>query len=381
MDPLRYYILIEFAYKHLDFQLAELESVLSMIDLELGSDACRIEVLPNEERFQREKDKQAKEASDKLKALGESRRPFVVISLPDDKGEHIADHLLAKCTLVRSVMELWGMGGSHDVCVENVKQWTENKRREYEKFADASKSWKVTVHTLGSKFSREEQGAMRSSFSFLKFAGPVIMKACDNEYVFIREVELDANGGALYPRSADAAKEHLPLACYFGRTLGGMRSTKGRADLDQYSLKRRAYLGPTSMDAELSFVMASLGRVRQGSWVLDPFVGTGSILLSCSLRGAYCVGTDIDIRVLRGKNDNENVFSNFRQFGRPRPELIRSDNAIYHRHYRTNTPIYDAIVCDPPYGIRAGARKSGSRRENPHPILDEHRSDHIAQTR
>jgi len=67
-------------------------------------------------------------------------------------------------------------------------------------------------------------------------------------------------------------------------------------------------------------------------------------------------------------------------FGLPRPELIRSDNGIYHRHFRTEHCLYDAILCDPPYGIRAGARKSGSRREHVVPVRPEHRHDHIAQT-
>lgn len=35
----------------------------------------------------------------------------------------------------------------------------------------------------------------------------------------------------------------------------------------------------------------------------------------------------------------------------PRPELIRSDNAIYDRHFRV-MEMYDCVVCDPPYGIR-----------------------------
>jgi tRNA (guanine10-N2)-methyltransferase len=135
------------------------------------------------------------------------------------------------------------------------------------------------------------------------------------------------------------------------------------------------------MDAELSFIMSNLAQVEKGSFVFDPFVGTGSILLSCALRGAYCMGTDIDLRVLRGRSQEENVFSNFRQHNLPRPELIRSDNAIYHRHFLSHTPMYDAIVTDPPYGIRAGARKSGSRLDEPRPVLDEHRHDHIAQTK
>ena len=43
--------------------------------------------------------------------------------------------------------------------------------------------------------------------------------------------------------------------------------------------------------------------------------------------------------------------------------------------------MYDAILCDPPYGIRAGARKTGSKRGEARPVLEDHRHDHIAQTR
>ena len=73
------------------------------------------------------------------------------------------------------------------------------------------------------------------------------------------------------------------------------------------------------------------------------------------MRGAYAFGTDIDLRVLRGRSEDENIRSNFKQYGLPSPELVRSDNAIYHRHFREHLPFFDAIVTDPPYGIRAGA--------------------------
>lgn len=214
------------------------------------------------------------------------------------------------------------------------------------------------------------------------------MKEPTNEYIMIREVELNYLGSAVYPRQ-DCDKKPIPendarppLAVYFGRILGQGRATKGRGDVERYSLKKRTYLGPTSMDAELSFIMSNLGHVEKGKYVMDPFVGTGSILLSCAIRGAFCIGTDIDIRVLRGRNEHENVRSNFAQFGLPRPELVRSDNAMYNRHYRRSTiPLYDSIVTDPPYGIRAGARRSGSRLENPKPVEEEWRHDHIAQTK
>jgi tRNA (guanine10-N2)-methyltransferase len=96
------------------------------------------------------------------------------------------------------------------------------------------------------------------------------------------------------------------------------------------------------MDAELSFIMTNLGQVQRSQVAFDPFVGTGSIVLSCALRGAYCIGTDIDIRVLRGRSPEENILTNFRQFDLPRPDLVRSDNGIYHRHFLTTTLMYNA---------------------------------------
>lgn len=380
----RYNLLVEFAVKHMDFQQAELESVLDMYDIRLNSPECRVVPLPNSSE--------------------DRRRSFLILSFPykisgkryhigekktADCRQPIATILMSRCTLVRSVMELWGVGTTLDNCVSNTRKWQDTSlgKNIFDQNAAETKSWKTTIHTLGTKYTREEQDVMRNKFSFLKFRGPVRMESPDNEYLLIREIELSALGTALYPRH-DFQKKLIvendarpPLAVYFGRVLE-TRSLKGRGGVDQYSLKKRSYLGPTSMDAELSFIMTNLGQVEKGSFVMDPFVGTGSILLSSAIRGAYCMGTDIDLRVLRGRSKEENVCTNFAQLGLARPELVRSDNALYSRHYRrSNVPMYDAIVTDPPYGIRAGARKTGSRLENPRPILEEHRHDHIAQTK
>ena len=388
----RYNLLVEFAHKHLDFQRAELESVLDMYNVTLDGPDCKIVPLPNQT----------------LDSKLDNPRPFCILSFPmnaQNKRYHLQDDtsksssqpntaseniatILAKCTLVRSVVELWGVGTSIASCASSAKAWIQNTGRQiFDKQAHIDKSWKVTIHTLGSKYSREEQDAMRNQFSFIDLKGPVRMKDLTNEFILIRETELDATGCPQYPRHGlgkvliPENDARPPLAVYFGRVLGDGRSMKGRAGIEQFSLNKRSYLGPTSMDTELSFIMTNLGQVRKGSFCMDPFVGTGSILLSCALRGAYCMGTDIDLRVLRGRNQEENVQSNFRQYRLPPPELVRSDNAIYHRHYRPHPPLYDAIICDPPYGIRAGARKTGSRLEEPKPVLDEHRHDHIAQTK
>lgn len=47
--------------------------------------------------------------------------------------------------------------------------------------------------------------------------------------------------------------------------------------------------------------------------------------------------------------------------------------------------VFDAIICDPPYGVRAGGRKSGGRKllkgvVSPYTVTDEQRTNHIPST-
>jgi len=381
-----YNILIEFAHVHLEFQRPELESVLSLHGITIGKDCVEIPLPVSSEgahnhrsflilSFDYEYAKTKFNVEDESEVLSDDISRYSTIN----KDRPTIASVLSRCTLVRSAIELWGAGTSFDSCIEHIRALSQGKAGK-ELLSNSMKpasSWKITIHTLGTKFNREEQDAMRMKFSFLGFKGPVQMKDPRNEFLLIREIELDAKGTPLHLRD----NSRPPSAVYYGRVLGGLRDWRCGNRLEQYSLKKRSYLGPTSMDAELSLIMTNLGLVQKGSFCFEPFVGTGSILLTCGLRGGYCAGTDIDIRVLRGRGDDENVLTNFEQYKLKRPELVRSDNALYHRHYHTNRPMYDAIITDPPYGIRAGARKSGSKLENPRPVSEEERHNHIPQTK
>jgi tRNA (guanine10-N2)-methyltransferase len=527
-----YHVLVEFVYKHLDFQLAELESILGMYGIQVGSSNCKIRPLPVP--MARAKDD---DGLDSRYGPLSSRRSFCLLEFPIDYAERLADRytttrrrkvapttakkgchnnddddspakaphhhspefdptvhipsnfrsshntigkdfgglpgiaeMLSKCTLVKSVIELWSYSTiSLEDCAERAHRWfhrpssasikkqmchpssSEEAKNDDDKGQQPQQhTWKFTVQTLGTKFTRTEQDIMRGTFSPIldMIYGPVQLLNPTNELFLIREIELDGKGspivvavpphqrgippsGTSSPSSSSSSSSSSigaddatdpqqeqqqnkseqgttqspshpfvtdappALAYYFGRVLGG--TPKDSRGVDRFALKRRPYLGPTSMDAELSFVMTSLGQVHTGTIVYDPFVGTGSILLACALRGAYCVGSDIDIRVLKGKGDNETIWKNFEHYNLPRPEIIRTDNSLYRKHFRhsrhptsiastastttTTSTLYDAILCDPPYGIRAGARKTGSKLEQPRPVLDEHRHDHIAQTR
>jgi tRNA (guanine10-N2)-methyltransferase len=47
--------------------------------------------------------------------------------------------------------------------------------------------------------------------------------------------------------------------------------------------------------------MLSFLEAKKGSLVYDPFVGTGSLLVTCAHFGAFPIGSDIDGRQIRGK--------------------------------------------------------------------------------
>jgi tRNA (guanine10-N2)-methyltransferase len=68
----------------------------------------------------------------------------------------------------------------------------------------------------------------------------------------------------------------------------------------KYELSKRIYLGPTSTDNDLAFMMCNQALITSNSLVIDPFVGTGGLLIPPASRGAITFGSDLDIRVING---------------------------------------------------------------------------------
>lgn len=124
------------------------------------------------------------------------------------------------------------------------------------------------------------------------------------------------------------------------------------------------------MDHEVALIMCNQGLVRPGTLVHDPFVGTGSILQAAAHRGALTMGTDIDVRVLRdGKIDKASgqrvtVWSNFEDARLAKPLALLHCDLAQMPLRKDLEGWAHAFVCDPPYGVRAGGRKSGGRKRD-----------------
>ena len=129
------------------------------------------------------------------------------------------------------------------------------------------------------------------------------------------------------------------------------------------------------MDPQLSLMMANQAQVQNGDLVLDPFVGTGSLLIAASQFGGYTLGTDIDYLMLHGRTRpsrisqkareiDENVAANMNQYGIT-SYFIDVVVADFSRTlWRTNVNL-DAIITDPPYGVRESTERVGSTKTGP----------------
>jgi tRNA (guanine10-N2)-dimethyltransferase len=104
--------------------------------------------------------------------------------------------------------------------------------------------------------------------------------------------------------------------------------------------RKRPFFHATVMSVKLSRCMVNLARPRDDDLVLDPFCGTGSILLEAGLMGFRVAGGDVKRRMVVGCAEN------LRHFDLD-PALV------LHDARQTPFRIADAIVTDPPYGRAA----------------------------
>ncbi|KAL5208467.1 hypothetical protein ABZP36_032902 [Zizania latifolia] len=294
--------------------------------------------------------------------------PFHLVRLPGD--ESLAAQIANRSLLVKGIYELWGHGATYEELEKAVREYPEERKLPY---LTPESTFKIVVDSFGKVISFPEQNEIIKSLTYIPFKGRVNLKKPDHKFFVMETDDYGCNNG-LPPV--------VQRTTFFGREVGAA----DRHLLPTYQLKSRKYIGPTAMDAEMAFLMANQGLARPGKLVYDPFVGTGSILVAAAHFGAMTMGADIDIRVVRdGRGPDCNIWSNFEQYKLPEPLcVLRADNNV--PPWRPGLKeIFDAIICDPPYGVRAGGRKSGGRKlikgtVAPYTVPDEKRDSHIPST-
>ena len=207
---------------------------------------------------------------------------FLIVELPSDE---IARKLCARSLLIKAIFEVWAQEPTVGAVVERV-----DIIPGMEDYYRIENTWSFQVDSLERKLSAEQKQHYRSLFTpILKFKGPVTIVKPSIELWLVLDFENN-------PKT-DITLATSEVPSFVGRCLakGGMRS-----EINHYDLKKRLYLGPTSLDETLALIMANISLVEAGTLCYDPFVGTASILIALSHFGAICSGGDIDPRVLRG---------------------------------------------------------------------------------
>ncbi|XP_047615143.1 tRNA (guanine(10)-N2)-methyltransferase homolog isoform X3 [Phacochoerus africanus] len=244
----RYLLLM--AQEHLEFRLPEIKSLLSLFGGQFTS---------SQETY--------------------GKSPFWILSIP---SEDIARNLMKRTVCAKSIFELWGHGKSPEELYSSLKNYPVEKMVP---FLHSDSTYKIKILTFNKTLTQEEKVKRIDALEFLPFEGKVNLKKPQHIFSILEDYGLDPN---CIPEN--------PHNIYFGRWIAD-----GQRELIQsYSVKKRHFIGNTSMDAGLSFIMANHGKVKENDIVFDPFVGTGGLLIASAHFGAYVCGTDIDYNTIHG---------------------------------------------------------------------------------
>ncbi|XP_041968045.1 tRNA (guanine(10)-N2)-methyltransferase homolog isoform X2 [Aricia agestis] len=352
--------LMWFAHEHIDFRFQEIQSIIKLFDIPIRyvEKPC-------------------------------TNKPYWIVEVPSE--EHVK-LIASRSVLLKNCIELWSRAKTGARLHSNLKQALMNKSGKWivgeRSDKDSSEldicpgelissccssdiSYKVHVETFCNHFSMKEKVDKIEKFCYLPLNGSVNLKKPDITLAYIEFYGIDCN---------NVPEE--PYDLFFGKWVAD-----GQRDLIQaHSLKKRKFIGNTSMDAQLSLIMANQAQVSNGHIILDPFVGSGSLFIAAAHFGAYVWGSDIDYMMLHARTrptrcgqkvrtKEENIRSNMKHYGSESKylDVIVSDFSL--PMWRSDLK-FDAIVTDPPYGVREPTEKIGIERDN-YSLSEEHLEHHV----
>ena len=113
--------------------------------------------------------------------------------------------------------------------------------------------------------------------------------------------------------------------------------------------RKKPFFHPSAMPSKLARCMVNLSRAKSGELVLDPFCGTGSVMIEATFIGCRVLGLDVQRRMALG------CLRNLRHFIMEPEGLGIADSRML--------PItcVDRIVTDPPYGRSATTMKATTK--------------------
>jgi tRNA (guanine10-N2)-dimethyltransferase len=113
-----------------------------------------------------------------------------------------------------------------------------------------------------------------------------------------------------------------------------------RGKFKQRSNEKRPFSSPVSLDPVLARVLVNLSEVPVGGKIIDPFCGTGGILIEAGLCGMLPLGTDVKKEMVEGTRKN------LEKYGILNHNIKQVDAEDSLEKFED----IDAIITDLPYG-------------------------------
>ncbi len=297
-----------------------------------------------------------------VRTSGGDEGPSLVQPLPDDVPDALLAEAAARSVGCRGAFEVWGEGDTLEACARASGAVSAAHVR-----ARVDGPWRVVSQVLGGKHSGELGARIRPFRATLAGLGdrPVQLEGTAREVWLVEDRRVLEGGG---PLPGDPPRFRLLL-----RLPTSLPDT--RDWLRVLDLRRRAFLGASTLPPDRALLLCNLGLsgAGPGASLLDPFCGSGGVLLAAAALGARVTGSDLDRRMLRevrvpidipvskgrpGRGvEAVRMRDNFDESGLPGPQaLLRLDvgapDAAAQLLAANGGRPYDALVTDPPYGRR-----------------------------
>lgn len=285
--------------------------------------------------------------------------------LPAGHPDWLAD-AGARCVGCRGVFEVWGQGDTIEDCAAVAATVSAAHIRER-----VQGSWRVESAILGARKS-QHPGTLRARMETFG----ATLDALEGRAVDLQ----DPDHRIWLVEDRQSLKNLSPLPNPTPRFLLLFQlPTRGpavQARMAQLDLRKRAFLSTSTLPADRALLLCNLALARApsaGATVLDPYCGSGGILLAAAALGAQTVGSDLDWRMVsdnpwpngspaspgRPQRGAERVRmrDNFVEAGLSEPKAlltldIGAADAATTLLLANGSKPYDALVCDPPYGRR-----------------------------
>lgn len=132
---------------------------------------------------------------------------------------------------------------------------------------------------------------------------------CNNRSSSISSEQLIDHLGDIYTknRSVNLTCPDIELRVVITKDNAFVGIKKASLDLSHFQKRRghlRPFLSPVTLHPKIARALVNLSAVKAKETVLDPFCGTGGILLEAGFLGAHVIGSDIETKMIEGCQKN-----------------------------------------------------------------------------